>query len=159
MRHAEAAGESTSFEDRDRALTERGHADALKIAAEMKARTYVPEHILCSIARRTKETCRHVTGILGADIPTRFEPGLYLASERTVLNIIRGTDAVIKAALVIGHNPGLEELGAALDRDGPSPRFPPGALGVYTFDTDDWKAVAPGEASFKDFLTPIMLKD
>ena len=75
------------------------------------------------------------------------------------MGFIQGVDANVGALLVIGHNPGLEDLGALLVRNGTSPRFPNGALGVYTFTIDDWAAVAPGAASFKDFFTPMMLRD
>ena len=90
---------------------------------------------------------------------TRFEPALYLASESDILKVIHAADAGAGAVLVIGHNPGIEDLAGDLARDGSPPRFPTCALAVFTFDTDDWTGIALGAGHFEDFLTPKMLRD
>jgi phosphohistidine phosphatase len=159
MRHAKAASDSPTFEDRDRALNARGNEDAPRMAAEMKARSYIPDLILCSSARRTQETCRHVLDVLGPDIPTVFDPGLYLASDEEILETIHAANPAANAALVIGHNPGLEDLAVALAAQGGPPKFPTAALAVFRFDAETWPQIARRKGAFADYLTPKMLKD
>ncbi len=158
LRHAKAAADSPSSEDRDRALNARGNDDAPAMAAAMKARGYVPDLVLCSSARRTVETCRHVLDVLGPDIPTLFEDGLYLASAGEILSAIRAADPGASALLVIGHNPGLEELAGALGKDGGPPKLPTSGLAVFTLESGAWDAIAPGAAHFTDYLTPKLLR-
>lgn len=158
MRHAKASNDSPTFEDRDRALNERGNEDAPLIAREMQARRHIPDLILCSSARRTQETCRHVQDMLGAHIPAVYEPDLYLASDDEILEIIRAADPKARALLIIGHNPGLEDLALSLGADGAPPKFPTCAVAAFRFDVENWNEVARQRGTFADYFTPKMLK-
>jgi len=159
LRHAKAASDSPTFEDRDRALNARGNEDAPLIAEEMRARRYIPDLILCSPARRTQETCGHVMKALGGHIAVVFEPDLYLASDDEILDIIRAADPTSRVLLVVGHNPGLEELAMNLGANGAPPKFPTSALAVYRFDVEHWHDIARGTGDFADYITPKFLKD
>lgn len=159
LRHAKASADSPTFDDRDRPLNARGHDDAPLIAREMKVRGHVPDLILCSSARRTQDTCRHVLETLGPEIQADFDPALYLADDNEILEAIHSADPSAAAVLVIGHNPGLEELAASLGKDGGPGSFPTAALAVFRFDVADWSQVRRKGGAFADFLTPKMLKD
>jgi len=158
MRHAKASNDSPTFEDRDRALNERGNEDAPLIARAMQARRHIPDLVLCSSARRTQETCRHVLDVLGKHIPVVYEPDLYLASDDEILDTICAADPKSRALLVVGHNPGLEDLALSLGADGTPPKFPTCAVAVFRFDVENWGEVARGRGAFADYFTPKMLK-
>lgn len=158
MRHAKASNDSPTFEDRDRALNERGNVDAPLVARAMQARRHIPDLILCSTARRTQETCRHVLEVLGAHIPAVYEAELYLANDDEILDIVRAADPKARALLVVGHNPGLEDLALSLGADGAPPKFPTAAVAVFRFDVENWDDVARGRGAFADYFTPKMLK-
>jgi phosphohistidine phosphatase len=159
MRHAKASGDGPTFDDRDRALNARGNEDAPLIAAEMKARRLIPDLILCSSARRTQETCAHVLEQLGHHIPVVFEPDLYLASDDEILDLIRAADPKARVLLVIGHNPGLEDLALSLGADGGPPKFPTSALAAFRFDVESWDAVGRKGGAFAGYFAPKMFKD
>lgn len=159
LRHAKAASDSPTFEDRDRALNERGKKDAAAVAQAMKARDYIPDIILCSSARRTQETCRLVQETIEPDVLVRYDAGLYLATDREILEAVQGLEEEFRSALVIGHNPGLEELAMQLARKGGPPKFPTAALAVFEFGLEMWRDVAPRRGTYTDYLTPKMLAD
>ncbi len=157
LRHAKAAADNPQFDDHERALAGRGIEDAPKMAEALIVRGYVPDLILCSSARRAQESCHHILGVLGTEIPTRVVPNLYLATDETILSIVRGADGTANSVLVIGHNPGMEELASELGNQGVVPKFPTTAFAVFEFDVDEWKDVTRGEGRFVDFLTPSSL--
>jgi phosphohistidine phosphatase len=159
LRHAKASSDSPTFEDRDRPLNARGNEDAPLVAGAMKVRRHIPDLILCSSARRTQETCQHVLDVLGGHIPVVFEPDLYLATDEEILDLIRSANPTSRALLVIGHNPGLEDLAITLGADGGPPKFPTTALAVFRFDVERWDEVTRKGGAFTDYVTPKMLKD
>ncbi len=158
LRHATAAVDMGGFNDHERALNPRGNEDALQMAEAMKARGYMPDLILCSSARRTLETCRHFHAVVGGEVPTRVERGLYLAPDEAILRLVRNTGGAAGSVLVIGHNPGIESLAGVLAKEhsgqGKTPKFPTAALAAFQFDAANWNEVGRGAARLIDFLTP-----
>lgn len=158
MRHAKAENDSPTFEDRDRALSPRGHTDAELVANALAARGHKPELILCSSARRTQETCAHLVEVFGRDSHVRLMPDLYLATDLEILEHIRDCHTDADVMMVVGHNPGMEILATDMAADGAPPKFPTAAVAVFSFDVEEWKAVKPGSGRFVDYLTPKVLK-
>ena len=113
LRHAAAAGKSAG-EDRDRPLTPEGRRAAQSIGRRLKSDGLAPDRILCSPAQRARETLAAIGTSLDALPPADFDEMLYLADPVTLLAHIRAVPAEAHCLLLIGHNPGLEELVRAL---------------------------------------------
>ncbi len=151
--------------DRERPLAKRGRRDAPVVGRWLRGHGYLPDTVICSVARRTRQTWELVAAELGGSQSVTFEPRAYAASALTLLYLLRELPGTSRAALLIGHNPGIEELAAHLaahlaeapDAKGqsrsPRLRFPTAAVAVLEF-RGDWPDLAPGRARLLDFATP-----
>ena len=118
MRHGDALDAEDGLDDHERALSARGRRDATAIAAAVVDGAGPPDRLLCSPARRTVETARHVCTALGIGAERLvLDPALYLASADTLLAVIATHErADAPHLMLVGHNPGLETLVARLER-------------------------------------------
>jgi phosphohistidine phosphatase len=120
MRHAKSDWSDHAAADFDRRLTDRGKRDAKKMGAWLKKKKIIPDKIVSSPAARAERTamivCRE-TGIDPAAII--WERDIYDASLEDLLKVIAGQAGNTRCLLIIGHNPGLEELLDYLSRDQP----------------------------------------
>lgn len=114
LRHAKAANPD-GLPDVERPLTDRGHADAAVAGAWLVHSGLMPDLVLCSPARRTRQTWHGVAVALPSQPAVRFEDPIYAAPVRTLLATVRAADDTAATVLLIGHNPGLSELSALLD--------------------------------------------
>ncbi len=169
LRHAKAVRDCDEG-DQARALNPRGRGDAARMGALVHGKGWLPDCALVSSATRTMETWH----LLAAELPDAPQPefldGLYLASWKTILNFARtrAPDAA-GTLLVVGHNPGLEELALALAQKPDSPqararldamrdKYPTCALCVFDCDIAHWRDLAPGGATLAAFVRPRDLK-
>ncbi len=163
LRHAKAEPGGPDQDDHDRALTERGLADAAAMARYLKAKAYLPDRILCSTSTRTRQTAAPVLRQVPA--PIVYVETLYHAPPGRILALAQDADDAHHVLLVIGHNPGLEQIAAMLARDPVKPReqsrhdvmeekFPTAALAVLDFDIAHWKQVSPCGGRLVDFVRP-----
>lgn len=158
LRHAKARWAEPGSRDYDRALDPRGHEDAGQLGAKMLEAGYVPDTVLCSGARRARETWSAVSGALPvADV--RFIDGLYSSDAGGYLDILREAGAD-RAVLVVGHNPMMEDLATALSRAGDEAAlsavahgFPTCGLAVLRFSTP-LSAIKPEDGYLEAFLAP-----
>ena len=163
LRHAKS--DWPDVPDRDRPLAKRGRRDAPVIGRWLRDHGYLPEAVVCSAARRTRQTWELVAPELGASPSVTFEPRAYAASALTLLYLVQELSATCRAALLIGHNPAMAELAGSLtelpEGNGalPSPglRFPTAAVAVLGVP-GDWADLAPGQARLLDYTTPADLK-
>lgn len=164
LRHAKSDQGDGSMRDHDRPLNTRGREAAPKMGAYLKAKGYKPDLVLCSTARRTIETCDLIRPSLG-DITVAFEAGLYLAEARSIIDRLRRLDDGVGAAMVIGHNPGLEQLAAGLSASPKTEdeerlhrrmreKFSTCALAVIKFPVKTWRDVKLGAGVLGDFMRP-----
>ena len=115
--------------------------------------------MLCSSARRTQETLELITPALGPTAVVLVERGLYGASAGELLGRVHDVSAVpFRSVMVIGHNPGLEDLAATLAGTGDAldrmaMKFPTAALAVLTVPTA-WRDLAPGAATLTAYVVP-----
>ena len=159
LRHAKS--DWPDVPDQERPLAKRGRRDAPVVGRWLRRHGYLPDTVICSVARRTRQTWDRVAPELGGSPSVTFEPRAYEASALTLLYLVRELPGTCRAALLIGHNPGIEELAAHLaeapDAAGapppPGPRFPTAAVAVLEFH-GDWSDLAPGQAHLLDFATP-----
>jgi phosphohistidine phosphatase len=148
VRHAKA-DRPAGTADEDRPLTQRGHADAAAAGAWLAARGYRPDLVLCSTAKRTRQTWRGVAvALTGSDAPgVHFERALYYGSTDDALDLVRQVPADVGSVFVIGHNPTVSMLSSLLDRgtDRDSDGLRTSGIAVHTHD-GDWTDLAPGTA-------------
>ena len=116
--------------------------------------------MICSAARRTRQTWDLVAPELGGSPSVTFEPRAYAASAITLLYLVRELPDACRSALLIGHNPGVSELAsnlleAAGDQAPGSPglRFPTAAVAVLEFD-GDWAGLALAQARLLAYTSP-----
>lgn len=161
LRHAKSSWDDPGVSDAERPLTGRGQKAAARMGRLLAERGLSPDLILCSTARRARETCDGVAPALASDPDLHFEKQLYLADPATLLRLVQHLPDGAEAALVIGHNPGLERFAArlvgsasgdALQRMGG--KFPTAALAVFRFDVTRWRDVALARGRLEDFIAP-----
>ncbi len=113
MRHAKA-GELPGGPDAERALRPRGQRDSAAAGNWLASRGFRPDLVICSPARRTRQTWQHVAPALRGDPEFTVEQGLYQAGCDDLMEIIRLTPATVATLLYIGHNPAAAELASVL---------------------------------------------
>lgn len=152
LRHAHAEPASTGQADLDRPLSSVGLAEAEAAGKWLKENNLRPDCVLCSPSRRTRETLEAVLAITGY-VEQKLEDGVYEATPGTLIGLIDDRKDVDRL-LVVGHNPGLEQL-VALMTSGITAEYrgmPPGAVAVLHLDKD--QAIEPGVAKLAAFWWP-----
>lgn len=150
LRHAKAEARNAE-RDFDRVLARRGRDDMVRIAAYLAAEALRPDQALVSPAARTRETWQRA-GL--PEVPVTFVERIYDASAAALLRVVRGADPGVSSVILVGHNPGIEELAAGLLASDPIPGMSTGALAVIDFDIESWDALAPRTGRLDRFVVP-----
>lgn len=151
LRHAKSSWANPDLPDLDRALNKRGKRAARALGAWLGAEGWLPDEVLCSPARRTRETWEGL-GLPGTPV---LRPELYEATAGTILATLQAARG--QRVLLIGHNPGIAELAQMMVAPPDHPRFgdfPTGSLLMASADIGDWADLAPGMARLERFITP-----
>jgi phosphohistidine phosphatase len=158
LRHAKSSWKDRGLADHDRPLAGRGRRAADAIAGHLREQSIEPELVLCSTARRARETLERIESALGTP-GVRIEPELYRATASELLERLRTVPEGAGSVMLIGHNPGLELL--ALDLARPSPRlrelevkYPTTALATLAFPGPSWRELDHGTAELIGFVRP-----
>jgi phosphohistidine phosphatase len=144
FRHAKAKPALPGQDDRERRLGGRGREAALAMSRWMRDAGWRPGLVLFSTAVRTRQTAAMALMVLPAD-RLAGEDGLYLADARALRARVGAIDPAVGAAMIVGHNPGLEDLARALATDGPrgeaaiGPRMATGAIAWFRSPSVDWR--------------------
>jgi phosphohistidine phosphatase len=109
FRHAKAERQAESGQDIDRALTDRGVADARLMGRVLRDAGLEPDVAWVSPSRRTRETWEVAAEAFGP-VKTVFERALFSASAQTMLRMIEGAEDLDGTLILVGHNPGLHQL-------------------------------------------------
>jgi len=150
VRHAKA--EQFGPADHERALTERGLADATAAGEWLAAQGLEPDTALVSTALRTRQTWARLVEAAGWDVEPSFDSTLYAADPETVLDLLRGLPRGSATVIVVGHNPTMAYLAQLLD-DGASVmagEFATGAVAVFSYD-GDWADIDEGSCRLTAF--------
>lgn len=110
MRHAKSSWKSDAPTDHGRPLNKRGRKAAPKVGAELAARGWVPDVVWSSDSTRTRETFERMRAPLGFEGEAHFVPNLYHGGIREAQAVIAEMNPDVRIALLLGHNPGWEEL-------------------------------------------------
>ena len=159
LRHAKSAWPD-GVSDFDRPLAPRGRKAAKRMGAYLRDEQLVPDLALISPARRARETWDRVKRRLGP-VSEHAEPRLYEAAVDGLLTVVRETEPAVGTLLILGHNPGLEELAKLLAGSGPHKararlmrKYATAGLAVLEFDAGTWREVDAGLARLDRFVTP-----
>lgn len=159
LRHAKSTWDDPVARDFDRPLNRRGRKAARTIGREMRALGLRFDKVLASPAVRVTETLADVAEAFGREIEPEFDERVYLASAETLLEFVQATDDAASALLVVGHNPGLENLTLLLTRDGELRRevlvkYPTATLAQISLPVAHWAEVGAGMGTLTRFIRP-----
>ena len=110
MRHAKSSWDNTRLSDYERPLNERGRRDAPRMGELLRREGLTPDLIVASSAKRAATTAELVALELSLDSDIRYTEQLYLAEPDAYITLARQLDDGIETLLMVGHNPGIQEL-------------------------------------------------
>lgn len=157
LRHAKASWDDASTADIDRPLAPRGRHAAELIAQAVKDRGWLPDRILCSPSRRTRETLAALLPVLGNRTEIIIAPSLYEPGTETYREAIAADGGSAPTLMLIGHNPVMQATALAfVGGDSAAAelaaKYPAGALAVIDFAGGDWSN--PEKPRLVAFLRP-----
>ena len=161
LRHAKSDWGNPALDDHDRPLNARGERAAALMGVHFAQQDYRPSMVLCSSARRTRQTLESLLPHLPGPPELVIEESIYLASCGRLLTMVQEIDDGQSRVLLIGHNPGIAELARTLAGSGEraslrrlAARFPTAASAACEFDLQHWRDLAPGIGHLLAYATP-----
>ncbi|GAA4004381.1 histidine phosphatase family protein [Streptomyces sp. NBC_01352] len=158
LRHAKSAWPD-GVPDHERPLAPRGRRDAPAAGRALADADLLPDLAVCSTAVRARQTWELASAQWGTPPPVRHDARVYAADVPELLAVVHEVPAEVETLLLVGHNPGLEELvlalaGDSLDHalDEVRLKFPTSAIAVLAWRGTDWQDLAPGTALLTDVI-------
>jgi phosphohistidine phosphatase len=139
LRHAKADNAAPGSSDINRTLNERGKKEAQAIGTFIRKQNLTVELVLCSPAVRARETLEFVLSAAEVTANVRHDQRIYEAGPHQLLEVISEVDEHKSAVLLVGHNPGMEELLRELT--GREEPLSTGMLAKIEFNLDVWSKV------------------
>jgi phosphohistidine phosphatase len=160
LRHAKSAWPE-GVPDHQRPLAPRGRRDAPAAGRALVEADCLPDLALCSTAVRARQTWELASDQWGTPPPVRHDRRLYAADAEDLLDVVREVPPEVETLLLVGHNPGLEELVLDLAGDGLNDaldqvrtKFPTSAIAVLAWHGTGWEALGPGTALLTSVIVP-----
>jgi phosphohistidine phosphatase len=159
LRHAKSSWDDPVKRDFDRPLNPRGRRAARTIGREMRSLGLSFDRVVASPARRVVETIEEVALSFGPLDPD-YDERIYLAPKAGLVGLVHETPDSIGRLLLVGHNPGLEELALFLaGRDGAlraevAIKYPTGTLAEIEFAAQHWRNIGQGQGMLGRFIRP-----
>lgn len=162
LRHAKSDWTDLSLSDHERPLNARGRRACIKIGLAMRALGIQPSLVLCSTAVRARETLDRVTSAGNLSWPVALEQDLYGAGVDRLLSLIRQQSDTHESLLLVGHNPGFQDLILGLSGDEASEgllgrvarKLPTAAFAELVFPEDSFRRVGRGSGKLTQFFRP-----
>jgi phosphohistidine phosphatase len=159
LRHAKSAWPDVP--DEERPLGKRGHRDAPEAGAWLRDHERVPDQVLCSPARRTRETWQLAATRMATSPPVAYDRRIYGADAALLLRAIADCPERARTVLLIGHFPAVRDLTLHLAGDDSDPdalerirtKFPTSGIAVLSIPTG-WTDLAAGVGRLTDFAVP-----
>ena len=142
LRHAKSSWKNAGLADHDRPLNKRGQRDAPRMGQLLRGEGLIPDLILSSTARRALDTAEAAAETSGFEGDIESRPDFYMAGPEAYLRALRGLSDDYGCVLVIGHNPGLEELLETLT--GEAETMPSAALAQVELPIRRWRDLGNG---------------
>lgn len=167
LRHAKSGWDDPGLDDADRPLAPRGERAAAAMGRMMAERGLLPDHVLCSRARRARDTWERVSAVLGSAVRMEIVPDLYDFGDGAVLlRVIRAFEGSACRLMLVGHNPSMEGLARRLATRGDpkllarlAEKYPTGALAVIGFEHGSWQETGSHPGTLTRFIRPRDLDD
>jgi phosphohistidine phosphatase len=161
LRHAKSSWDDPVERDFDRPLNGRGHRAARRMGEWLKEEAPFFQHIIASPALRIRQTIEGVEAGYGARFRPEFDKRIYMASAASLFDLIRETPDSVESLLLIGHNPGLEDL-LLLVTEGDTghlraeahQKYPTATFASIELPVDSWADVGEGGARITRFIRP-----
>jgi len=161
LRHAKSEKAEPGMGDHERVLNARGRTDAPRIGAYMARHALIPDRVIVSPARRTRETWERLAAAWPAPPPVAYEARLYESGPEAILTVIKETAREVRMLLVIGHNPGLQDVARLLIASGDvearerlNEGLPTAGLAVIDFAAKNWRTLHSHGGRLERFVTP-----
>ncbi len=162
LRHAKSSWDDPVDRDFDRPLNKKGKRAAAVMGRFIRSKGLSFDQILASPAVRVIETLENVEEARGRAMEPTWDRKIYLASSATLLDVLRGANAEAGHVLLVGHNPGLEDLifdlvpddGSSPARDEVETKYPTAALAEMTLAIDGWADIVEKCGSLDRFTRP-----
>jgi phosphohistidine phosphatase len=164
MRHAKSDRSDKALDDFDRALSKRGRADAPRMGRELAHRGLIPEKILCSPARRARESLKLVLEGMAASPWVVYDETLYAFGDGVAYLERLRMENHGNRLMLMGHNPSVQNLALSLCTGGDPAllgaigrKFPTAAAALIMLSAENWSELAPEPqmaGELKLFLTP-----
>jgi len=162
LRHAKSNWDENDVNDHKRGLNQRGFENSKKIAEFLEKNKFIPDHILCSSAKRALLTLDPIIKIWN-EIPRNISDEMYLASPEIIISIIK-KQKKYSQILLIGHNPGLAGLVLKLignnieklneDLKYSISKFPTCSLAKISLNIKNWSELRFGVGNLEEFIRP-----
>ena len=160
LRHAKSGWDDVSLRDFDRALNPKGRRAATAMGRHLRSEALGFDRIVASPAVRVMETLDAIGAGLGRKLSPDWDKRLYLASVDTLIEVVREQPAALERVLLVGHNPGLEDLVLALVpagadglRQAVAAKYPTASLAELTL-AEGWDSADEGSATLTRFVRP-----
>jgi len=137
LRHAKSSWSDPALDDHERPLNARGRRDAPRMGALVREHGLIPDVVISSDAVRARLTAEAVVEAARYGGEIRLDPRLYLAGPADILSVLRSVGENAETVMIVGHNPGLEELVAHLT--GEWQDLPTTALAQIVLPIDQWR--------------------
>lgn len=162
FRHAKSDWNDARLRDFDRPLNKRGRKGAKLMGRHIRKHGIKWDRVIASPAVRVAETIELAAEAAGSTLPVNWDRRIYLASSMTLLDLLMEQEGDPASIIMVGHNPGLEDLIFDLvPDDGSSPlldlvheKFPTAAFAVLELDIDRWEDAKEGCARLVHLLRP-----
>ena len=161
LRHAKSSWDDTAVDDFERPLSSRGRRAAPLMGRHVASHALVPERIVCSTARRTRETLAGLLPYLNGEMDIRLSRDLYETGAADYIDVIRAFGGTGRVLMVIGHNPALQETAIDLVGSGNpalveaiAADYPTAALAVIDFPEKKWSEIHPKGGRIVAFFRP-----
>ncbi|KPN64083.1 phosphohistidine phosphatase [Aliiroseovarius crassostreae] len=155
-RHAKSSWSDPSLDDHERPLNKRGEASAKAIGRWLAERGHIPDQVLSSNAKRTRETWAYIADKLVGGPEAEYRESLYLADPDQMLEELKGASG--RTVMMIAHNPGTAYLARRLVATPPAHErfhhYPTTATAVIRFDVDSWSDVTWHSGTVDGFVVP-----
>ena len=152
LRHAKAENGSSGLPDLDRALNDRGRKEAQAIGTFIRKQNLELDLVLSSPAKRARETTELVLASADLAVEVRYEQRIYEAGPLQLLEVVSQIEAERSTVLLVGHNPGMEELLRQLT--GRLEHMATGTLAKIDLKADRWSGVSEEKGSLDWIVKP-----
>ena len=162
LRHAKSGWDDPVARDFDRPLNPKGKRAAQRIGQYLREQRIDFDHVIASPAVRVVETVEHLGEGATEKLSPSWDKRLYLGSAASLLDVIQEADDAYGSLLLVGHNPGLEDLVLMMVPDQPGDaaryqieeKFPTASIAEISVPVDHWKDVRPNSGTISLLVRP-----